>query len=616
MPTGSQRTRGAEDGAVRGGASVFRPLGDFTVDPRRLLYLATLALGIGGLSGLVALVLLRLIGLITNLAYFGCWSTTLVAPAGHGWIMVAIPVAGGLAVGLLAKYGTEKIRGHGIPEAIQAILENKSRMEPRVALVKPIASAITIGTGGPFGAEGPIIVTGGAVASLIGQLLLITAAERRTLLVAGAAGGMSATFGAPISSVLLAVELLLFEWKPASLIPVTVASVAAYAVRVLMIGSTPIFQSPVSPPSPLPWLVAAALLGGLAGVVSGAITKSVYLVEDWYRRLPIHWVWWPAIGGVAVGLGGLLVPQALGVGYPTIRALDAGSVLVTLALALLVVKFIIWVVALSSGTSGGVLAPLLLMGGALGTALSPILPGHQPGLWATVAMAALLGATMRAPFTATIFAMETTHNWTAVGPVFLATVMGTLVTVLWVRRSILTEKVARRGTHVAREYAVDVLEGAPLARLMTPRDRTPTLPLACTVGQAVGHLVDDTPAWVVLDSHGQPSGVVGWRGLCDLAHDPETADQPVARYMCAVPSIGVARRAREAAVVMGRTGSAVLLVVNPDGTLAGLMTPDNFLAAWSAAAADEEQLEQGLLVPPESPARGAAASPPSPRARN
>lgn len=598
-PPGSQGPSEAPTDYRSGG---LRPLGDFTADPRRLAYLAALALAIGGLSGVIAFVLLRLIGLITNLAYFGRWSTALVAPAGHGWVMVAIPVAGGLAVGLLAKYGTEKIRGHGIPEAIQSILENKSRMEPRVALVKPIASAITIGTGGPFGAEGPIIMTGGAVASLIGQYLNITAAERRTLLVAGAAGGMSATFGAPISSVLLAVELLLFEWKPRSLIPVTVASVAAYAVRVLLIGSTPIFQSPLSPPPHLLWLVAVALLGGLAGVASGAITKSVYLVEDWYRRLPIHWVWWPALGGLAVGLGGLVVPQALGVGYPTIRALDAGTVLVTFALSLLVVKFIIWVLALSSGTSGGVLAPLLLMGGALGAALSPVLPGHQPALWATVGMAALLGATMRAPFTATIFAMETTHDWTAVVPVFLATVVGMLVTVLWVRRSILTEKVARRGTHVAREYAVDILEGVPVARLLTPRERVPTVPQGWTVRQAAAHLGDATALGVVLDPAGRPIGSTTAAALRDLLQDPEAASQPVARYARPVPSLGRDRRAREAAVAMGRTMSSVLAVVHSDGTLAGLMTPDNFLGAWAAAAADEERRERGLGPHPQTAA--------------
>lgn len=572
----------------------FRPLGDFTADPRRLLFLSALAVGIGGLSGLVAFILLRLIGLITNLAYFGRWSTALVAPAGHGWIMVAIPVAGGLAVGLLAKYGTDKIRGHGIPEAIQNILEHKSRMEPRVALVKPIASAITIGTGGPFGAEGPIIMTGGAVASLIGQGLWLTAAERRTLLVAGAAGGMSATFGAPISSVLLAVELLLFEWKPRSLVPVTVASIVAYAVRLLLIGSTPIFLSPVSPSPHLLWLAAAAVLGGVAGLASGAITKSVYLVEDWYRRLPIHWVWWPALGGLFVGAGGLLVPQALGVGYPTIRALDAGSVVVSFALALLGVKFVIWVLSLSSGTSGGVLAPLLLMGGALGTALSPVLPGHQPGLWATVGMAALLGATMRAPFTATIFAMETTHDWNAVVPVFLATVMGTLVTVLWVRRSILTEKVARRGTHVAREYAVDLLEGVPLARLMTPRDRVATLPAAETATEALPRAGTRPGPWVVLRGDGTPVGVLTRDRLAALAHDPPSAGQPLAGFATPTPAIGADRRAREATVVMGRTGSTLLLVVHADGTLAGLMAPENFLAAWAAGAADEERRERGL----------------------
>jgi CIC family chloride channel protein len=522
-----------------------RPLADFTTDPRGLLRMAALAVGVGALAGGAAFVLLRLIGLITNLAYFGRWSTALTAPAIHGgaWPLMAVPVAGGAVVGLIARYGSEQVRGHGIPEAIESILVHKSRMSPRVALFKPLASAITIGTGGPFGAEGPIIMTGGAVASLVGQWLSLTAAERRTLLVAGAAGGMSATFGAPVSAVLLAVELLLFEWKPRSFVPVALASTAAYAVRVVAIGSAVVFRSPMAPPPHLSWLLGALGLGVVCGGISGLLTKAVYWVEDAYRRLPVHWMWWPAIGGLAVGVGGLMVPAALGVGYPTIRALDGGHVLVAFAAGLFLVKLGMWVLSLSSGTSGGVLAPLLMMGGAVGTALSPLLPPDQ-SLAATIGMAALLAATMRAPFTATVFAMETTHDWNALGPVFVACMAGTAVTVVWMRRSILTEKVARRGTHVAREYAVDPLEGVSVADLMTP------VPLASTGAAA---------------SHGM-----------------------------APPTIPQDRRARDAALLMARHGAPALWAVDDEGRVVGRITPSHFLAVWAAVTDDEQRRERGF----------------------
>ena len=290
-------------------------LGDFTTNGKRLAILSLLALFIGILSGLVAFTLLRLIGLITHLAYDGRVGWSLIAPNPKHWglLSILVPIIGGLIVGLLAKYGSEKIRGHGIPEAIQAILENDSKMDARVAIVKPIASAITIGTGGPFGAEGPIIMTGGALGSLISQFFTLSSLERRTLLVAGAAGGMAATFGSPIAAVLLAVELLLFEWRPRSLIPVTIASAAAETIRAWLIGTAPIFGTPMAGSLPQTLLIWALVIGVAAGLVSGILTKLVYFVEDTYRKLPIHWVWWPAIGGLFVGLGGLIDPAALGV---------------------------------------------------------------------------------------------------------------------------------------------------------------------------------------------------------------------------------------------------------------------------------------------------------------
>jgi CIC family chloride channel protein len=438
----------------------WQTLGDFTTTVR-VLPISGLALAIGALAAFVALALLRLIGLFTNLFYFGRWSTALVSPAGNhlGVFSVLVPIGGALIIGVMARYGSERIRGHGIPEAIEAILINGSRVEPKVALLKPLSSAISIGSGGPFGAEGPIIMTGGAFGSMIAQLFHLTSAERKTLLVAGAAAGMSATFAAPVASVLLAVELLLFEWKPRSLIPVALASAMAAVLRRYILGFGPLFPVPEHPLFIGPkGMLGCVLVGLLAGVLSALLTLSVYAAEDAFQHLPIHWMWWPAIGGLAIGLGGLIFPQALGVGYDTIGGLLQGNVTTRVILGVLFVKWFIWAVSLGSGTSGGVLAPLLMMGGALGGLEAMFLPNEGAGFWPLISMGAVLGGTMRSPFTSIVFAFELTHD----GNVFLPLLVGSVVahgfTVLTLRRSILTEKVARRGFHLSREYAVDPLE--------------------------------------------------------------------------------------------------------------------------------------------------------------
>ncbi len=435
-------------------------LGDFTTTWRVLL-ISAMATAIGALSAFVALALLRLIGLFTNLFFFQRWGTALVSPTRNhlGLFVILVPVIGGLIVGLMARYGSERIRGHGIPEAIEAILINGSRMKPRVAILKPISSAISIGSGGPFGAEGPIILTGGAFGSVMAQFFHLTSAERRTLLVAGAAGGMSATFASPLAAILLAVELLLFEWKPRSFIPVAFASVVAAAVRHYLLGSGPLF-----PTAPHPaWigpvgLLACVLVGLLAGALSIGLTAAVYKAEDAFQRLPIHWMWWPAIGGLVIGIGGFIFPQALGVGYDTIGSLLQGTVTTRVILGVLLVKSVIWSVSLGSGTSGGVLAPLLMIGGALGGLESLFLPGEGAGFWPLISMAAVLGGTMRSPLTGIVFAIELTHDFNIALPLMIAVVVAHGFTVLMLRRSILTEKVSRRGFHLSREYAVDPLE--------------------------------------------------------------------------------------------------------------------------------------------------------------
>ena len=431
-------------------------LRDFTASPHVLL-ISAMALVVGTTGAGAAWLLLKLIAFFTNLAYLQRLS---VATVDLGSVhlpvwTIAVPVIGGLVVGLIARFGSEKIRGHGIPEAIEAILIGQSRIEFKVALLKPLSSAIAIGSGGPFGAEGPIIMTGGALGSLFAQFFHLSSAERKTLLVAGAAAGMTAVFGTPLAALLLAVELLLFEWKPRSFIPVAVAVVVAALWRPWLIGSGPLF--PYSGAFVLPWwgLGVCALVGIVAGLQSALMTVCLYAVEDLFRKLPIHWMWWPALGGIAVGIGGYFNPAVLGVGYSNIHTLVSGTMSAPAALSLLIGKAAIWIVALSSGTSGGVLAPLLIMGGALGSLESHYLPFGDPGFWAVIGMAAILGGTMRAPLTSTLFAFELTGDSHLLLPLMVASVAAFGLTMLVMRRSILTERIARRGHHISREYSID-----------------------------------------------------------------------------------------------------------------------------------------------------------------
>jgi chloride channel protein, CIC family len=435
-------------------------LGDFSVN-WRVLKITALALPIGALAAVSALALLRLISFFTNVFYFGRFSTAANSPANHhlGWFAVFIPVAGAMIVGFMARYGSDRIRGHGIPEAIESILLNGSRIEPKVAILKPVSAAISIGSGGPFGAEGPIIMTGGAFGSMVAQMCHLTSTERKTLLVAGAAAGMSATFAAPISSVLLAIELLLFERKPRSIIPVAAASATAALIRQYLLGQGPLFPSfghgsfitPVA-------LLCSVLAGIVCGLVSIPLSGSVYYFEDLFGKLPIHWMWWPAIGGIVVGLGGLIFPQALGVGYDVIGDLVKGDRSLQLVLGVLVVKWLIWSVALGSGTSGGVLAPVMMIGAGMGALLSYGLPEMGPGFWAMIGLGAMLSGTLRVPMTAIVFTVEETHDWNMLLPLLLGCMASYAVSTVLLRRSILTEKVARRGYHVSSEYAVDPLE--------------------------------------------------------------------------------------------------------------------------------------------------------------
>ena len=440
------------------------PLGDFTTTTR-LMPISFIAIGLGIVSSFLALWLIRLIDLCTNIFFFQRWSFEHASPADHHlgpWVIV-VPMVGGVIVGLMARYGSDRIRGHGIPEALESILLRGSKIQPKVAVLKPVSAAISIGSGGPFGAEGPIIMTGGAVGSLLAQFFHLTDTERKTLLVAGAAAGMSATFAAPVAAVLLAVELLLFELKPRSLVPVALASATAAAARKYLLGLGPLFPStPHLPSYTTEPLVACALMGLMAAMMAIVLTRLVYASEDAYEKLPVHWMWWPTLGGLIIGMGGWIFPQAMGVGYDNIALFISGNAAVKIIIGVLIVKSLIWTLSLGSGTSGGVLAPLLMIGCALGTAGAVWLPGifggQGAGFWAIVAMTAVLAGTIHAPLTAVIFALELTHDVNLLLPLMIAAVMSHAATVLLMRRSILTEKLSRRGYHLSREYSIDPLE--------------------------------------------------------------------------------------------------------------------------------------------------------------
>jgi H+/Cl- antiporter ClcA len=446
-------------------------LGDFAVRPRMLLITA-LALPVGALGAVAAWALLRLIGLTTNLVFSWRWDVSLVAPGATAhpwWLILGAPVVGGLIVGVMARFGSEKIRGHGMPEAIEAILTGGSKVHPKVAVLKPISAAISIGTGGPFGAEGPIIMTGGALGSMLAQLVHLSADERKALLVAGSAAGMAATFNSPLAAILLAVELLLFEWRPRSFVPTVAAVAVGTVVRGFLLGSAPVFPVDATGLQLTPGIEAFAVAAGITGgLLAIAATWLVYRAEDAFHKLPIHWMWWPAIGGLIIGAGGLIEPRALGVGYDVIDQLLTGSATLSLILGILVVKTLIWSLSLGSGTSGGVLAPVFMIGGALGALEGMIFPHAIPGFWAMCGLAAVVGGVMRSPLTGVVFTLELTHAWDALLPLVIASTSAHALSVLLLKRSVLTEKIARRRLHLTREYSTDPLETFFVHEVMTP----------------------------------------------------------------------------------------------------------------------------------------------------
>ena len=482
--------------------------------PKRLLLLSFLAAILGLAGGVAAYALLHLIGLLTNLALFHRFGWTVPSfrhlPRGPGLILAA--VAGGLVVSLLAKW-SPVIRGHGIPEAMEAVLTKQSRISPRAALAKPLSAAIAIGTGGPFGAEGPIIVTGGALGSLIGQVIHVSPSERKILLACGAAAGMAATFGTPLAAVILAIELLLFEFSVRAFIPLVVASSIAAGAHVTAFGSGPLFSVPTHSYAGLGKLPLYVVLGGICGLVAVLVTKGLHFVESLYRRLPIREFYHPLIGAAGFAIVGYIVPRSLGVGYDVIGDVLAGRIAVAALAALVVAKMIAWWVALGSGTSGGTMAPVLLIGAGagslVGSAVAAIAPGLHvtPGAFALVAMAAVFGAGARATFASMVFVFEVTRDYQIILPLMLATVVADIVASSLMRDSLMTEKLSRRGLRVHAEYEVDVFRTTPVAEVMTTQ--VTTLLSDATVADARTLFDRDTHnAYPVVDADGCCVGIV------------------------------------------------------------------------------------------------------------
>ncbi len=580
-----------------------RALGDFTTTTA-LLRLVPLGIAVGALGAGISLALLDMIGFFTNLFYYQRLSVHLTSPNANtlGAIALVIPIGGGLIVGLMARYGSEQIRGHGIPEAMENILINGSRVRPRLAILKPISSAISIGTGGPFGAEGPIILTGGAVGSIVGQLFRLTAAQRRALLVAGAAAGMSAVFGTPVAATLFGVELLVFEFKPRSMILIGLAAATADALRMVfasagLVHPQPLFPVPGHPPLGGVVLVGAATIGLATGLGAWVMTQAVYRCEDLFKKLTghLHWMWWPLIGGLVIGLGGLVDPRALGVGYNTIHAELLGRLSLDAMVVLFFVKIVIWSAGLGGGTSGGILAPILMMGAAIGGVLGHALPGATVGAFALIGMSGSLAGVTRSPFTAIVFAFELTHDGNILLALLVATTVAHLVSVLTLKRSILTEKVARRGFHVMREYAVDPLE-ATFVREVMDTD-VYTVEPDRTIADLYESLPEGSPErrqrlYPVVDSSGAFVGVVPWSVVLSARSNGARCVREIMMPAAAVAHAdeilrGVADR-------MAALGLGALPVVDRKDTrhLDGLVTQYDLLEARQKLLEEERHAER------------------------
>lgn len=567
-------------------------------DKKRLLYIAMLAVLIAFLISIIARLLVYLINLITNIAFFHRLSAAAASPAAnhYGLWGILVPAAGGVLVGLMALYGSKAIRGHGIPEAMEQILTNKSRIRPSITYLKPISSAISIGTGGPFGAEGPIIATGGALGSTIGQLLKISHNERKVLLASGATAGMSAIFGSPVAAIFLAIELLLFEFSLRSIVPVALACVTGAAGHHLLFEPGPVFAMPFVSVPGNGAIALYSIFGLICGLLAALVTKSVYLIEDAFEKLPVHWMWWPMIGGLAVGIVGYFSPRTLGVGYDNIAALLSGKTVLPVVAALCVLKFTSWAIALGSGTSGGTLAPLLTIGGATGVLLGMLTLHFFPGCGVSLALAALVGMSAmfagasRALLTSIVFAIETTSQANAILPLLAACVASYLVSYLLMKNTIMTEKIARRGVATPHTYEPDILNHIKVKQVLQPE--AVIIGDTVTIAEARAWLLSEKNEpqnfYVVAGSDGVFKGIVSAADLLSLYHHEDSnTGSLVKRKPFAV---GTENSLKEAVEIMGREDLDVLPVVNDaNNKVTGVISYKEILSVYHTRLEEQEE---------------------------
>ncbi|HEY4179578.1 MAG TPA: chloride channel protein [Kofleriaceae bacterium] len=573
---------------VRGGAISTRTVG-----------IAALAAAIGIVAALIAKVLVAALDLVTNIAFYGTWSFEHSSPAGNhlGGFVVVVPVIGAILVGFMARYGSKAIRGHGIPEAMEQVLFNESRIPARVLFMKPLSAVVSIGTGGPFGAEGPIIATGGALGSLVGQFAKISAEERKILLASGAAAGMSATFGSPVAAVLLAIELLLFEYRARSVIPVAFAASAAAAVRIALVGTGPAFDVGVLVQPSASAIGAYVLVGAVMGLLSVIVTKAVYAVEDAFEKLPIHWMWWPAIGAIPVGVIGILAPRTMGVGYDNIEGMVSGQLAGAALFTLCGYKLISWLCSLGSGTSGGTLAPLFTVGGGAGAACAGLLAmiaphaGIDPRLGALVGMAAMFAGASRAPLASVVFAFETTRQAVGLLPLLGGCMAAYLIACVLAKNSIMTEKIARRGRPVPTDYSADYLTQV-LVREIGFKD---------VVSFSAAQTIEDARRWLqtegaALHHHGFPvldgETLIGVVTLRELLAPTHPLDTPLSGLVTRSPiTIAPGALARDAADLMIQKSIGRLLVVE-NSKLVGIVTRSDLLEAHARRLSGERDVRR------------------------
>ncbi|HUQ96872.1 MAG TPA: chloride channel protein [Chitinophagaceae bacterium] len=575
-------------------------------DKKRLLRISALAILIALCISVIAKGLVYLINLVTNISFHQQFSIAAGSPANNhlGLWVIAVPVIGGIVVGLMALYGSKAIRGHGIPEAMEQILTNKSKIKPAITYLKPLSSAISIGTGGPFGAEGPIIATGGALGSTLGQLLHITDNERKILLAAGATAGMAAIFGSPIAAIFLAIELLLFEFSPRSIIPVTLACITGAAGHHFLFEAGPVFPLKNFITSPSNTAVAVySIMGVLIGLLSVAVTKIVYFIEDCFEKLPIHWMWWPAIGGVAIGVIGYFAPRTLGVGYENITDILSGSLPLQLVLLLCLLKFLSWAIALGSGTSGGTLAPLLTIGGATGALLGALALMLFPQSGVTLTLAALVGMSAmfagasRALLTSIIFALETTGQSNALLPLLAACTASYFISYLLMENTIMTEKIARRGVKTPNSFEPDLLEKLNVEDVM--KENGLVLSSDNTIAEVRDWLRKEKGAlhnyFIICNAEGAFEGIISYSNLFSHHHDTnKTIGTLIKRKPISVVADNSLRRAVE---LMAKENVDVLPVVSKgDNTVIGVLSYKDVIGAYKYSLEEHRQKPPGISI--------------------